>query len=275
MEWDWKNEVVLITGASSGLGEALALEVAQKGASVVLVARNEARLAAVQAMVEECGGRASVFIHDFEDIYGVEELFLRIKDTLSRPISILINNAGYNAVGFVENTPLEIYEQNYKVNTLSPIACIQNVLPEMIERRHGGIINIMSAAMYHSFPAMSSYCASKFALKAIHESLHTEVEGYNIQTLDVEPGGFKSRYWQNLDMGKRLKDYQYPPHARGRDVTEVAKIIIKALAKGKSKVRLGGYKDIIGEHLNYWAPRLVDRLLVWRNKQLLQNRPHD
>lgn len=274
MNYKWKSEVVLITGATSGLGKALAMRAAELHSTVILIARNRERLNRTADEIRTKGGSAYIFQFDLTKAGEVVDLYKKILETIPVPPTILINNAGYNAAGFIQNTPIKVYEDNYKVNTLAAIAFTQSVLPDMIREKKGVIVNIMSAAMYHSFPGMSSYYSSKFALRAIHESLKAEVYGYPIKTVYVDPGGFLSNYWKNMEKGDRLKDFQYPQHKTGRDPAEIALKIFHAIEHGREDINLGGFKDRIGYHLNYWASKIVDKLIVNGSRELLANRPN-
>lgn len=149
---------------------------------------------------------------------------------------------------------------------------IQCALPDMLAAGYGYIVNIMSAAMYHSFPGISSYCSSKFAIGTIHESLKTELAGLPVNTLYVNPGGFQSNYWQHMDKKDRLGTYQHPKRKKDRDASEVAEGILNAIEQHKEAIDLSGWMDRVGYHLNYWLPSLVDRLLVRRNAALLAER---
>ena len=273
MKYNWQNEVALITGATSGLGKALALRAAELHSTVILIARNLERLNKVAEEIRTKGGNPYIFQFDLTMADEVDDLYKKIIDTVPNPPTILINNAGYNAAGFIQNTPIKVYENNYKVNTLAAIAFTQCVLPDMIRENRGAIVNIMSAAMYHSFPGMSSYYSSKFALQAIHESLKAEVYGHQIKTVYVDPGGFLSNYWKNMKKGTRLKNFKYPEHKTGRDPAEIAVKILDAIEHGRENINLGGFKDRIGYHLNYWAPKIVDKLIINGSNKLLANRP--
>ena len=273
MKFEWKNELVFITGASSGLGRALSLRAGELGAAVILAGRDKKRLEQTAKDVKEIGGTPYIFRFDLAEIHEISALYDQFMRKMAKTVTLLINNAGYNAAGFVQNTPLEVYEENYRVNALAPVALIQCVLPSMIKFAKGGIANVLSTAMYHSFPGISSYYSSKFALRAIHESLKTEVAGCGIQTLYVEPCGFRSNYWKNIDFGKRWKKFRHAENKNAMEPAGIALKIFEALDKGKEEIVLGGFKDKIGRHLNYWTPSLVDKLLVSRNQNLLNNRP--
>jgi short-subunit dehydrogenase len=272
---DWKKEVILITGASSGLGKELALQGAELGACVILVARNIDRLTSIATDIESRGGIVFFKSFDLADCHNILKFYKKLINDTHRNPTILINNAGYNVAGFVQNTPLELYEHNYRINTLAPIALTQAVLPEMLQQNKGYIVNIMSAAMYHSFPGISSYCSSKFAMGAIHESLEAELSQFSVNTLYVNPGGFKSRYWQNMDKGNRLGKYAHPVRKNDPQPREVAIAIFNAIEKKKTKINLSGWMDKVGEGLNFFIPDLFKRILAKRNQALLDNYPLD
>lgn len=273
MSRDWKSEIIMITGSSSGLGRALSLKAGELGATVIMIARTQEHLNQVRIEVESRGGMGHVFPFDLHHVNKIADLYAEIKTRIGNTPTILINNAGYNATGFVQNTPVDVYEDNYRVNVLAPIALIQSVLPDMIENRKGAIVNILGAANYHSFPCASSYSSTKVALQAIHESLQAEVAGLPVQTLRVNPGGFRSNYHKNRKIDGRLKDYRFPEHRGGKDPAVVADAIFRAMEEGKEEIDLSSGMDRIGHHLNYWMPRLVDKLLVSRNKKLIRKRP--
>ncbi len=271
---DWKKETLLITGATSGLGEQLAIRGAELGAGLILIARNEENLARVRS---DLGAKTTchTFHHDLHDYESIPPLYERIVATVGDSPSILINNAGYNAAGFVANTPAKVYEDNFRTNVFAPVALMQTVLPDMMKKRRGYIVNIMSAAMHHAFPGISSYCASKVALGAIHESLQAELAGTPVKSLYVNPGSFRSGYFRNTRVDGRFNRYQYRSKAEHlrKDPRIVAEAIFNAMANGRESLDLSSYMDKIGHHLSYWAPRVLDWLLVSRNPQLLNDRP--
>ncbi len=268
MKINWEHEVLLITGVSSGLGLALAKKINALGAVVIGIARDEARL---ERVVKEMDARFFPFAFDLQMIEKIPHLYQQIIRKVQRPPTILVNNVGNSVGGFVQNTPVEIYERNFRVNLFAAIALIQAVLPDMLNNSRGSIVNIMSAVMYHSFPGTSAYCSSKAALGAIHESLRAELSDFPIQTLYVNPGGFRSRFFNNLDAGSRLGDYQFPEFGGSKDPSVVASAICNGIERGREKIDLGSFSDKIGQHLSYWAPRLLDRLIVVRNQKLLKN----
>jgi uncharacterized protein len=273
MKFNWKNEVIFVTGASSGLGKALALRAGELNATVISIARNEEVLKEVTNEINRSGGSGYYYCFDLGNASQIPAFYKEIVQEVGSPPTILINNVGYQVAGFVQNTPIEVYEKNYRVNTLAPIALIQCMLPDMIKRNKGVIANVMSSIMYHAFPGVSSYCASKCALGAIHESLKSELSGTNVKTLRIRPGSFRSNYWKNTDVNGRIRDFKLPSSDEQRDPSFVAAKICGAIEKGDSEINLSTVKDKIGYHLSYWAPGILDRIIVDKNQNLVKKYP--
>ena len=272
MGFDWERELWLITGSSSGLGRALAFEAAKVGSSVVMIARNESRLEEISKKIREIGVDVYYFPFDLGEIDKIPWIYESIIKETGRHPTILINNVGYQAAGYVQNTPCDVYIRSYRVNTLAPVSLIQAVLPEMIKEGKGVIGNVMSSVMYHAFPGVSAYCASKSALGAIHESLKSELTGTGVMTISIRPGGFRSEYWQNTLVEGRIPAFKIPSVENSRDPSVVAKKIIKSIEKGVD-VDLSTNKDKIGRHLGYWFPNLLDKLIVFKNRELIEKNP--
>ncbi|MCP4763570.1 MAG: SDR family NAD(P)-dependent oxidoreductase [archaeon] len=274
MQKDWENEVILITGASSGLGRALALKGSEKRATVIMIARNYEKTCKVSKLTREQDGKVFVYSFDIGDVSKIPSQYETIVNDVGRHPTILINNVGYQVVGFVQNTPIDVYMQNYRVNTIAPVAFIQCALTNMLEEDRGVIANVYSSIMYHAFPAVSSYCASKVALGAIHESLQSELSNTKIQTLCIRPGSFKSNYWENTAIGDRVNGFTYPKEKSSRDPAIVANEIFKAIEQKKTSVNLSTFKDRVGYHLKYWAPQLLKKIIISKNRELIKKQSY-
>lgn len=272
---NWKNEIILITGPTSGLGEQLAIKAVSLGSRLILIARDQQKLEASCNKLQALGGVVHPFVHDLHDYEGIAPLYAKIVAEVGSGPTVLINNAGYNAAGFIVNTPAKVFDDNYRTNVFAPIALMQAVLPEMFKRDHGYIVNIMSAAMYHSFPGLASYCSSKTALGAIHESLQAELSSTGVKSLYVNPGSFRSNYFKNTRVDGRFQKYTYGTKAEHlrKDPKIVAEAIFAHMAQGKEVMNLGSYMDKVGHHLKYWAPGFLAKLLVKRNPDILNDRP--
>ena len=181
-----KGKNALITGAGKGIGKAIAIALAKEGVNVGLIARTTAQLEEVATELKTQGVKAAVATADVADIDSVNDAVKHIGAELG-PIDILINNAGTAKFGkFLELEPAE-WENIIKVNLLGTYYVTRAVLPEMIERQTGDIINISSTAGQRGAPVTSAYSASKFAVIGLSESLMQEVRKHNIRVSTLTP----------------------------------------------------------------------------------------
>lgn len=181
-----QNKTALITGAGKGIGRAVALALANEGVQVGLVARTEKDLQAVAQEAAALGVKTAVATADVSDINSVNAAVAKIRQELG-PIDILINNAGTAAFGkFLELTP-EQWENQVKVNLFGVYYTTRAVLPEMIERQTGDIVNVSSTAGLKGAPVTSAYSASKFGLMGLTDSLMQEVRKHNIRVTALTP----------------------------------------------------------------------------------------
>lgn len=168
-----ENKVVAVTGASSGIGEAIARELTNSGCQVMLAARREERL---KSLVQELGD--SVAYHS-TDVTDVKQMQAMAKATLDRfgKIDVLINNAGVMPVSPLIDLKIDDWNKAIDINIRGVLHGIAAVLPHMLERSSGHIINIGSVASLHAIPNFAVYCGTKFAVRAISESLRKETLG--------------------------------------------------------------------------------------------------
>jgi len=176
----------LITGAGKGIGRALAIAFAQEGVNVGLIARTETDLAKVADELKDFGVKTVTAVADVADIDAVNAAVATVKAALGQ-IDILINNAGISSFGsFMELEPAR-WEQIVKVNLFGPYYVTRAVLPEMIDRKTGDIVNISSTAGKNGAAVTSAYSASKFALIGMSESLMQECRKHNIRVSTLTP----------------------------------------------------------------------------------------
>lgn len=181
-----KGKNALVTGAGKGIGKAIAIALAEEGVNVALMARTTSQLEEVAEAVKAKGVKAAVVTADVTDINAVNSAVAQAREQLGA-IDILINNAGVGAFAkFLEMEP-EKWESIIKVNLLGPYYVTRAVLPEMIERQTGDIINISSTAGQKGAPVTSAYSASKFGLIGMSESLMQEVRKHNIRVTTLTP----------------------------------------------------------------------------------------
>ena len=183
-----KDKVAIITGASSGIGEATAHRLAESGARVVLAARRVERLEALAADIERREGTALVAPTDVTDERSVQRLARTALDAFGR-IDILINNAGIMPLSPISKLRVEEWDRMIDVNIKGVLYCVAATLPTMLEQGSGHIINVSSVAGRRPFPSGTVYSATKFAVRAISQGLRLELSPINgIRVTDIEPG---------------------------------------------------------------------------------------
>lgn len=183
---DIKNKVALITGGGRGIGRATAIELAKEGVNLGLVGRTLENLEKVKAELEAYGVKVAVATADVSNLDEITKAVESIKTELG-PIDILLNNAGISKFGgFMELTPEE-WTNIIDVNLKGVYYTTHAVLPEMIERQTGDIINISSTAGERGGPVTSAYSASKFGVIGLSESLMQEVRKHNIRVSTMTP----------------------------------------------------------------------------------------
>ena len=181
-----KNKIALVTGAGKGIGKAIALALASEGVHVGLIARTENEIKAVADEIISKGVKSSYATADVSNRTDLESAVEKIKTELGA-IDILINNAGTATFGkFLELEP-EVWERQIKVNVFGVYYATRAVLPSMIERGTGDIINISSTAGRSGSAVTSAYSASKFAVFGLSESLMQEVRKHNIRVTAMAP----------------------------------------------------------------------------------------
>ncbi len=198
------NKLVIITGASRGIGRAIALKFAEEGADLVLVARNRDELAELAEKIKELDRKVLFFPADITNQIEVEKI---VQSTIEHfgKIDILINNAGIGLFKSVIETTLEEWQNVINVNLTGTFIFSKAVLPYMIERGQGQIINISSDVGKRTIPKASAYVASKFALQAFSEVLAKEVRKLGIKVGTILPG-MTDTYFNNSTQGTKEKE---------------------------------------------------------------------
>lgn len=183
-----KDKVVVVTGASSGIGEATAEKLAAHGAKVVLTARREDRLKQLKQKIEDAGGQALVITADVTKKDDWQRVIQQTQESFG-DVDVLINNAGLMPLSFAKNLKTDEWEKMIDVNIKGVLNGVAAVLPQMMDNRQGHIVNISSVAGRKVFPGGSVYCATKFAVRAFSEGLRNELAPeYNIRITAIEPG---------------------------------------------------------------------------------------
>ena len=183
---NFKNKVVVITGASSGIGEASAIEFAKKNANVVLVARRKEKLLQVQKKISKYTDSTLICQCDVSNKLQVKEMSDAVLDTFGR-IDVLVNNAGFVIYGKVNELSTEEIIAQMETNYFGMIFCTKAFLPQMLEQHSGHIVNVASVGASFSVPGVASYCATKFAMLGFSEGLRHELAGTGVGLTVVSP----------------------------------------------------------------------------------------
>lgn len=195
-----------ITGVSTGLGRAFAVAALEAGHTVVGTVRNPDQVGPFEALAP---GRAHARVLDVTESSAVGPIVSGIETDIG-PIDVLVNNAGYGVEGTFEETSLEVFRHQFDVNVFGAVAVTQAVLPFMRKRRRGHILFITSMGGLRTFPGLSAYHGSKFALEGIAGTLGQEVEPFGIRVTAIEPGAFRTD-WAGRSMDRvesGIADYQ-------------------------------------------------------------------
>ena len=181
------NKVVFLTGGNRGIGRATAILLAERGTRVVIAARDIAALETVAAEIHARGGQCLALPMDLTDPESIKQAIRQTIQQFGR-IDVLINNAGVLHYSPIPNTSLEAWARVIATNLTGPFLCIKEVLPIMQAQCHGHIVNIASHAGLYAFPNLGAYCASKFGLIGLSQSLGRELHNTGIKVSYVCPG---------------------------------------------------------------------------------------
>lgn len=188
------NRLALVTGASSGIGKATALALAQAGVDLILVSRSADKLQAVAAEARQLGVKADVCPVDLADVQQVQAAMQELAARFG-PIDILVNNAGMGYTADLLATSLSDWQRVLDLNLTSVFQCIQGILPSMRDRQQGTIINVASIAGHQAFPGWGAYSVSKAGIISLSKVLAVEERANGIRVVIVTPGAVNTPIW--------------------------------------------------------------------------------
>jgi len=223
----------VITGASMGIGEAIAGVFAKEGASVVMLSRDSSRAESARARIGLLDRTVALSC----DVRHSEEIDRVISLTLHhfQRIDVWINNAGHGLLDSVTQMEMSACRDLFETNFFGAVSAMKAVIPVMQQQGGGAIINISSVAGHIPLPFHASYSASKFALNALGKAARVELKKDNIHVLTVCPGYVRTAFGQNAVRGKNVKTVR-PESVRGITAERVAKATLQGYLKGKREV---------------------------------------
>lgn len=228
---DPKGKVVIVTGASSGIGEATARQFGREGSKVVLAARRVDRLQSLAQEITGMGTGADVLVVE-ADLSKLEDIQSLIKQSIDKfgRIDILVNNAGFGRLNWLENLdPVRDIQAQFDVNVMGVIQTTRQALPVMIKQRSGSIVNMCSMAGLVATPTYSIYAACKHAVHGFSEALRREVKPWGIDVSMVYPGGVVTEFASHAGI-KRKTGYTTPRFML-LTAEQVAEAVVKLVRK--------------------------------------------
>lgn len=266
------GKVVLITGASSGIGEACAHAFHQVGCKVILTARrlNELERVKTEIIAQSTKGKTDapkVLQLDVSDLESIPE---KVKEALAfhGRIDVLINNAGMSYRGSVKDTKMEVHQKVMLVNYFGSVAVTTAILPHMISKKSGTIIAVSSIQGKLAVPFRTAYTASKFAMQAFFDSLRAEVAQYNIRVGVSSPSYVQTNISVNAVRGDNSQYGVTDTNiAKGMSAEYLAEEIVLQAATGEEDVIVGPFIHRLAPHLNVLFPGLMRMVMKLRAKK--------
>lgn len=246
---DFKNSIALVTGASSGIGQQVAVDLAARGATVVASSRSLERLQETAERLKRYGA-SEVVECDVSDSGAVRRMVEAALKKYGR-IDILVNNAGFGAYEPLAQSSYDTIESMLATNYLGTVYCTREVLPSMIARRSGAIVNISSVSGKIGAPNMALYSATKFAQIGFSESLYHELKPQGVHVSVICPGPVRTNFRRGFDaLAPR------PPEFLVLDTAAVSRGVIRAIEKKKFEIVLPKSLAFVC-FLKGWMPNVV------------------
>lgn len=256
----FKNKVIWITGASSGIGESCAYRFAQEGGSLILTALEEELLSGVQEKCVQLGATAvSILPFDLSHIEELESLANKALQQYGR-IDILYNNAGISQRSTTLETDISVIRKIMNINYYAPVILTKTILPQMISNGGGQLVVTTSIAGKFGFPLRSAYCSSKHALYGFFETIQAEYYNQNIHVTIVCPGRVRTNIsFYALEKDGTQHGKLDAGQAGGVSAEKAAKQIVCAVYRKKREILVGG-KELIMTYIKRFFPNMAAKL---------------
>ncbi len=255
MSGPFEGKVCVVTGAGSGIGRAVALNLARKGAALALTDINAETLEETKAMLPP-SNRLRADVLDVGDAGAIAAYAPRVKESLGSA-DYVFNIAGLSRIGHFADTPIESFEKVMNVNFWGVVRMAKAFLPQLLETK-GGLINISSVFGIISVPGQTHYCASKFGVRGFSESLAQELEAKGVRVTTVHPGGIATNIAKAAqvdkipeDSGSKAQmDDRFAKNAK-TSPEHAAEVILRGVERGQRRVLIGADASVIS-----WIQRL-------------------
>ena len=253
-----QRKIIWITGASSGIGEALAIEWSKYKYTLILSGRNVEKLEKVKSCCEKNGAEILIVPIDLSDETSIIEAYNQVQTKYSA-IDVLVNNGGISQRSFAVETPMEIDRKVMETNFFGAVALTKLVLPSMVKNKNGSIVVISSIVGKFGFPMRTAYSASKHAIQGYFESLRSEVKKENVKIVIVSPGRINTSISINaIDKEGKKHGVMDAGQKNGMPADVCAQKIIRAVNKNKKDILIGR-KEIIMVYIRKFFPALYYR----------------
>jgi short-subunit dehydrogenase len=254
------NTVVWITGASSGIGEAIAIEFSHLGCKLILSARRKEELERVKSRCAD-QDKVEILTLDLSDSFSLPNKALEAESFFG-PIDVLVNNGGISQRALAVETDMEVDRQIMEINYFGAVALSKAVLPGQIKKQFGHHVIISSATGIISTPLRSAYAASKHALHGFYDALRAEHHDDNIKVSIFCPGFIRTNISVNaLKADGSKQNTMDEAQANGMTAEECAKRIVRSVLSDKEEVYIGGFKEVGGIYIKRFFPSLFSRIV--------------
>lgn len=253
---NFKEKTVWITGASSGIGRAVALEFSKQGAQIIISSRNKEKLQLVKNLCSD-KDKVKVLPLDLDDYANFDAIVQEAIQTFGG-VDILINNGGVSQRSLIIDTDISVDKQLFTTNYFGTVALTKALLPHFMERNNGHFVTVTSVVGIVATPLRSSYAASKHALHGFFDSLRAEVYTNNIAVTLVCPGYVKTDVSLNALTGDGSRQNTMDEATENGLLPEyLAKKLLKAVLKKKNQVIIGGLLEVLAVYTKRFFPKIL------------------
>lgn len=268
------EKVVWITGASSGIGQALAIEYAKQGACLILSARRESVLSDVKLGCEKVGLRSDQVLILPLDVTEHDGLQDKVTQAVAFKgyVDLLVNNAGISQRSTCLTTQMKTYRTLFEVDVFGQIALTKTLLPVMVERGQGHIAVTASVAGKMGVPFRTGYCAAKHAVMGFFDALRAEVAHENILVSTIVPGFIRTNISKNALAGDGSAFGKVDDNiAGGMSVDDCARVVVKGLNKGKKEISVGKGVEMHALWIKRFFPNFLTKIMEKQYKTRAEN----